>query len=76
MDMGMGWDGLGLGLGLRVFSYLRGVFVDHLGDPPGQALVDLARLQAELAPPGHLHLTTERRPQREGRREREQGGEA
>jgi hypothetical protein len=39
-------------------------------------LVDLARLQAELAPPRHLHLTTERRPQREGRREREQGGEA
>jgi len=50
--------------GVCVLTHLRGVFVDDLCDPPGQALVHLAGLEAELAPPGHLHLATERRQQR------------
>ena len=57
-----------------VCVHLRGVFVDDLCDPPGQALVHLAGLQAELAPPRHLHLATDR--QENGQREREEEGEA
>ena len=61
---------MGTGVDEGLCVHLRGVFVDDLCDPPGQALVDLAGLQAELAPPGHLHLTT--RVRQENGRERDE----